>query len=61
MIYSALSLFPMIVVPPLLDAKNIHDMIVVAGDRVKFDLPFQGVPIPEVVWTKEGCDEPLQR
>ena len=28
--------------PPLIDAKNLHDVVVIAGDRVKFDLPFQG-------------------
>ena len=42
--------------PPLIDAKNLHDIVVVAGDRVKFDLPFQGIPAPEVVWIK-GADE----
>ncbi len=49
------------IVPPLIDAKNLHDLTVVAGDRVKFDLPFQGIPVPEVVWIKNGDEEnPLQ-
>ena len=39
-------------VPPLLDGKNLHDLVVVAGDRVKFDVPFQGIPTPEVKWIK---------
>jgi len=43
--------------PPLIDAKNLHDVVVVAGDRVKFDLPFQGIPVPEVVWTLNGNEE----
>jgi len=47
--------------PPLIDAKNLHDLCVVAGDRVKFDLPFQGIPTPEVFWIKDGDEEnPLQ-
>jgi len=44
---------------PYIDAKNLHDVTVVAGDRVKFDLKIFGEPTPEVVWTKEGADEPL--
>jgi hypothetical protein len=43
--------------PPLIDAKNLHDVVVIAGDRVKFDLPFQGIPAPEVVWTLNGDEE----
>ena len=46
-----------VVVPPLIDAKNLHDVVVVAGDRVKFDLPFQGIPAPEVIWTKNDDEE----
>ena len=41
----------------MIDAKNLHDVVVVAGDRVKFDLPFQGIPVPEVVWTLNGDEE----
>ena len=48
-------------VAPYIDAKNLHDVTVVAGDRVKFDLKIFGEPTPEVVWTKEGVDEPLTR
>lgn len=44
---------------PYIDAKNLHDVTVVAGDRVKFDLRIFGEPTPEVVWTKEGDDQPL--
>merc|ERR1711983_694801 len=43
--------------PPLIDAKNLHDVVVIAGDRVKFNLPFQGIPAPEVVWTLNGDEE----
>ena len=50
-----------ILVAPYIDAKNLHDMTVIAGDRVKFDLKIFGEPIPEIVWTKEGVDEPLTR
>ena len=47
--------------PPLIDAKNLHDIVMVAGDRVKFDLPFQGIPVPEVIWMKNGDEEnPLE-
>lgn len=44
---------------PYIDAKNLHDVTVIAGDRVKFDLKIFGEPAPEVIWTKEGEDEPL--
>ena len=44
-------------VPPLLDGKNLHDLVVVAGDRVKFDVPYQGIPTPEVKWIKDGDEE----
>ena len=43
--------------PPLIDAKNLHDVVVIAGDRVKFDLPFQGIPVPDVIWTLNGDEE----
>jgi len=46
-------------VAPYIDAKNLHDVTVIAGDRVKFDLKIFGEPTPEVVWHKEGVDEPL--
>lgn len=45
---------------PYIDAKNLHDVIVIAGDRVKFDLKIFGEPTPEVVWQREGDDEPLR-
>ena len=41
----------------MIDAKNLHDVVVIAGDRVKFDLPFQGIPAPEVIWTKNDDEE----
>lgn len=44
-------------VAPYLDAKNFHDVTVVAGDRVKFDLAIYGEPAPEVEWTREGSGE----
>lgn len=43
--------------PPLIDAKNLHDVTVIAGDRVKFDLPFKGIPVPDIVWIKDGDEE----
>ena len=45
----------------MIDAKNLHDLVVIAGERVKFDLPFQGIPTPEVTWIKDGDeDTPLE-
>ena len=34
---------------------------VVAGERVKFDLPYEGVPEPEVVWTKIAVDGSVEK
>ena len=46
------------VVAPYIDSRNLRDVRVVAGDRVKFDVPFKGEPTPEIHWFKEGADEP---
>ena len=31
-----------------------HDITAICGDRIKFDLPIFGEPLPEVVWTRTG-------
>ena len=43
-----------ILVPPYIDAKSMHDVTAICGDRVKFDLPIFGEPVPEVTWTRTG-------
>merc|ERR1719412_2415488 len=40
--------------PPYIDAKNMHDLTAICGDRIKFDLPIYGEPLPDVVWTRTG-------
>jgi len=40
--------------PPYIDAKKMHDITAICGDRIKFDLPIFGEPLPEVVWTRTG-------
>ena len=45
-------------VAPYIDARHLRDVRVVAGDRVKFDVPFQGEPAPEISWFKEAAEEP---
>ncbi|XP_059095455.1 twitchin-like [Tigriopus californicus] len=44
---------------PSMNTLNMRDVKVTAGSRVKFDVPFQGEPTPEVIWTKEGSDTPI--
>merc|ERR1711963_1272582 len=34
---------------------GMHDITAICGDRIKFDLPIFGEPLPEVVWTRTGC------
>ena len=41
-------------VPPYIDAKSMHDITAICGDRVKFDLPIFGEPVPDVTWTRAG-------
>ena len=31
-----------------------HDITAICGDRVKFDLPIFGEPVPDVTWTRAG-------
>ena len=31
-----------------------HDLTAICGDRIKFDLPIYGEPLPDVVWTRTG-------
>ena len=31
-----------------------HDITVIGGDRIKFDLPIFGEPVPDIVWTRTG-------
>ena len=31
-----------------------HDLTAICGDRVKFDLPIFGEPVPDVTWTRTG-------
>ena len=31
-----------------------------AGERVKLDCNYSGEPTPEVIWTKEGSDSPIE-
>jgi hypothetical protein len=40
--------------PPYIDAKSMHDITAICGDRVKFDLPIFGEPVPDVTWTRAG-------
>ena len=41
-----------------MESKNVHDMTVVYGDRIKFDVPIFGEPAPDVVWTMEPIGVP---
>ena len=43
-----------VLVPPYIDAKNMHDITAICGDRIKFDLPIFGEPLPDIVWTRTG-------
>jgi len=38
---------------PYMESKKLHDVTLVFGDRLKFDVPIFGEPAPEVVWTFE--------
>ena len=37
-----------------MECRKLHDVTLVFGDRVKFDVPIFGEPAPEVVWTFEA-------
>ena len=46
--------------PPYLDTRYLlGEVRAVAGERVKFDVPYRGEPCPEIVWTKDGSDAPM--
>ena len=42
-------------VAPYMECRKLHDVTLVFGDRVKFDVPIFGEPAPEVVWTFEAA------
>ena len=48
-------------VPPSIDTRYLRDVKAVAGERVKFDLPYEGVPEPDVVWTKIAVDGSVEK